>query len=110
MGEEFLPGMKPKRIAALIDAANAYLDFKDRIASIKKRLEGAEVAVAVEMRKCNLSDYAFGGLTIHVEEREKIKVARRAEAPVEVERGERRRGKAKVEVESPNGEPASSVE
>lgn len=80
---EFLPGMKPKRIASLIDAAKNYLEVKDKLALLKKKLEDAESAVGVEMRKRKLQDYSFGGVTVRVSDLEKIKVARAKEAPVE---------------------------
>lgn len=80
---EYLPGLKPKRIGALIDAGNEYLQKKDALARAKKHLEDAELVVRAEMKKAKVGkDYCFGNIVIHLgDPKTPIKVARRAEPP-----------------------------
>jgi hypothetical protein len=72
--QEWLDGMAPKRIQDVHDAASLVLDLKAKEKRTKSKREDAEADLMVAMAKHELDHYAFGGIIVNVEHKEKVKV------------------------------------
>lgn len=72
--QEWLDGMAPKMIRDVHDAAATVIDLKAQEKRTKGKREDAEADLMVAMAKHKLDHYAFGGVIVDIEHKEKVKV------------------------------------
>lgn len=72
--QEFLPGQVPKKIRILHEAAAEYIDLKSQAKELAEQKKASEVRIAMLMRKHSLTAYQYQGVTIVIEEKDKVDV------------------------------------
>lgn len=85
--QEFLPGTAPKRVRSLIAAAEKLIEAKDEHKRAGEGKQAAEDELIAVMRKQGLDTYKYGGMTIDLEQKDKVSVHGRV-AQEEPETGE----------------------
>ena len=71
---EHLPGMEPKKIPAVHNAALKYRDAVRPYKEASDKVKNAKALLIEKMHENNLKSYRFGNLVIELTEEEKIKV------------------------------------
>ncbi len=92
----YLPGMKPKKIPKIIEAANAYeREHKARIRQSKKE-KHASAALVETMVEFGLTTYEFGDVIVNIADKKTPTVTRTARESSEEKAGAKKKAKVKA--------------
>ena len=81
--QKSLPGMVSKKVQAIHDAADAFLELKSKRDALENEMIAAHDSIVASMRKAKLSTYRYGELYVQIREGKAKAVVRHVEIATE---------------------------